>query len=143
MMKNPQLYKEQLKGFCVELLEYFRLRAPADAEAFVTAALSVVHKTSSKSGLQQIVRDLLEMTLRMSEVEVRELDSRLASRNLPTLSAMRDSEGRQFREILLRRRIRGEDEFRFVEARLADVEPTGPSDAERELANQLLLSYKP
>ena len=141
-MKSRQPYKQQLKVFCVELLEHARLHSSEHAKAFVTQMVYVVQQTSSKSGLQQIVRGLVEMTLPLSEVEVRELDSRLASRNLPTLSAMRDSEGQQFRKILLRGRIRGEDEYRFVEARLSDVGLTGPSDAERDLANRLLLSCK-
>jgi len=140
-MKSHQAYKDQLKAFCVELLEHARLQSPTHAE-IVTQTVSVVRTTSSKSGLQQIVRDLVEMTLPLSEVEVRELDSRLASQNLPTLSAMRDSEGRQFRKILLRGYIRDEDEYRFVEARLSNVGLTGPSDAERDIAKHLLLSCK-
>jgi len=142
MTESHQPYNEQLKGFCVVLLEHARSQAPAGTEALVAQMILVVQKTSSKSGLQQIVRDLVEGARGLSEVEVRELDKRLAARDFPTLSAMRDSEGREFQEILLRGRIRDEVEVRFVEARLSDVGPTGPSDSERALANGLLRSCK-
>jgi hypothetical protein len=142
MTESHKPYTEQLREFCVEILAHTRSRAPAGMEGLVTRMISVVETTSSKSGLQQVARDLVEGTLGLSEVEVREIDDRLASRDLPTLSSMRDSEGREFRKILLRGRIRDEDEARFVEARLSDMGPTGPSDSERALANALLLSCK-
>jgi len=135
--------RARLKGFCEELVDYMRRGMPLGFDGKILDALKFqVRASNSNREIQQLVQDLVESMQGLSPVEVRELDQHLSSRDLPTLLAMRSSENRRFQGILARGQVSTEDEYRFVEARLSEVGPTGPSPSERAIANRLLLAFQ-
>jgi hypothetical protein len=144
MKTGGDAYGNMLRRFCVELVEFCHSRLPTKWDLEIVARTRATIETSTtKRDLREMVSDFLEMAACFSQADVLELDERLKSLNLPSLTTMRSREHKRFREILSRGRIRGEDERRFVEGRLSDVGPTGPSAAERALANALLLASRP
>ena len=144
MKTGGDAYGDMLRRFCVELVEFCHSRLPTkwDLE-IVGRTKATIEASTTKRDLREMVGDFVEITTCFSDADVFELDERLKSLDLPTLTTMRSREHTRFREILSRGRIRDEDEHRFVEGRLSDVGPTGTSDAERALANALLLSSRP
>jgi len=136
-----EAYKEHLRAFCLQLLRFIQARG--SDPSFLRSLEPAIQKCRSLKGLRTITGDLLEWSQDVGGEQLYELDSRLSSAGLPTLSAMRSAAHRRFADLLCRERIKSGDDARFLEARLSDVGPTGPSAAEREIANRLLLAYRP
>lgn len=139
MKRAPEL--QRLKRFCEVVVRALPLPGSAGAAAHSELSQAITAITSVKAA-RTLVSDLLEWTQDLSGQDLVTLDQSLAVENLPTLTLMRTREDAGFTTILKRGRIADDDEFRLVNARLADT-ALSLSDADRALADSLLADYVP
>lgn len=67
--------------------------------------------TAANKGIRMAVADIIEATSRLSHDKVKEIDIRLMSVNIPTLTEMRAASATFVKRILNKNKIESEDEF--------------------------------
>lgn len=143
MAETRDAYVEQLKAFALQLVEHAEVGSRAGSEGpFFQHIEAVLRRISSKRDIEVVVGDLLEWARSLAPTDVATVDSLLAGRDLPTLSRMLSVEDIRFRGIIARGKVRNDDEYRLLDARLGDMTPNGPTTLEREMAGRLLATYK-
>ncbi len=85
---------------------------------------------------------MIEMSTLLAPERLAEFDAVLAREGLPSLHRLQDREKRNLSLILIRRRIRSDDEYDVVNRFLSDVDSNVLSEPERQIASQLILEYE-
>lgn len=130
---------ERLRSFCDIVVG--ALPVGGDRELAIRAELLLaIRGASSLKAARTIASDLLEWTQDLSGQALADLDQSLAERGLPTLSLMRSRADAWLAQIFQRGRIASHDEYRLVNARLADT-ASSLSDGDRALGEQLLADF--
>jgi hypothetical protein len=88
------------------------------------------------------VRDAVEWCQDLAGERLVSLDSELASKGLPTLSAMRNSTYRKALVVLARGRVRTEEEWHLLNAFVVNGADGVLSPTERENADRLIHEFR-
>lgn len=107
------------------------------------SAKEPLRKCDSLRELRTAAADMVEMCQDVTGQQLASLDNLLLEKGFPSLSEMRDRDLRRLRGILSKERIESEDDWRFVESYLADVESKPLTGKDRETANRILAEYDP
>ena len=126
--------KEMLRGFVLTVLELGNT-------PFFEAAIEPLRRSNNVNELRSFAADLVEMYQDMVGQDLAELDKLLLERGFPSMSEMRDRNVRRLREILSTGRIKSNDDWRFVESYLSDVDSHVLTNKDRETANKILAEY--
>ena len=87
-------------------------------------------------------RDAVEMCQDVAGEELARLDSELASKGLPTMSAMRNATYRKALAVLARGRVRTEEEWHVLRGFVANLDDAVLSPAERKDADRLVHEFR-
>lgn len=133
----------RLKGFAIRVLEHIQASAVMDErmEHVLHDALTSISASTSLPGVRQAASDVVEWSQDIRGESLARLDAALAELSLPTVTLMRSKANRRFTRILVRGRIRSEDEYRLVNARAADM-ARELADSDRALAERLLAAFR-
>ncbi len=125
----------QLRGFALEVWKFSFGEVP-------DWILEPLRKSKSLRGCREAANDMVEMCQDLSEEQIADLDSKLKSKGLPSLTMMRDKRFTQFLKVLSQNRIKSNDEFRLVNNFVSDTASPFLSDSSRDAANALLAEYE-
>ena len=128
--------KEKLRGFVLTVLDFVKV-------PLFDSAKEPLRNCNNLRELRAAAADMVEMCQDITGEQLADLDSLLNEKGFPSLSEMRDRGLRRLREILSKERIRSDDDWRFVESYLSDVESDVLSGKERDAADRMLAEYEP
>ena len=126
--------KEKLRGFVLTVLDYVKV-------PLFDCAQEPLRTCNNMRELRVAAADMVEMCQDMTGKQLADLDSLLNEKGFPSLSEMRDRNLRRLREILSKERIKSDDDWRFVESYLSDVDSDVLTGKERDAANRMLAEY--
>jgi hypothetical protein len=127
--------RNQLRGFVLTVLDFVDLPV-SDSD------LGPIRKCNDLRGLRVAAADMVEICQDLDAQQVEQLDLLLRENGYPTLSEMRNHDLRRLRKILSQNRIVNDDDWRFVESYLSDVDSEVLTDKDRDVANRILVEYK-
>jgi hypothetical protein len=147
---------EQDRRFLLALASFLDLLMQAETEKLIDPATGRAPKLSTSlaegivsierrgqraahSGIRMALRDLLEISRELSAEQVREVDDRMLSAGLPTLTARRERES--VPKSLKRGTIRSENEFRVLSGRADEIHADSSKTEEMAQINSLLATY--
>ena len=133
--------KEQLKGFCVELLAFINETEPEEI-SFIIDMIKIAKVINSKADINSMVSDLLEMSQDFKGAKLASLNQILSSKKLPTLTFMRSKQSRLVLSILNRGVIKTDDEFRLLNCYLDEAIGNNTSIEIIDSVNALLSVYE-
>ena len=127
--------KDKLRGFVLTVLDYVGVTER-------NSSFDPIRRANDLRGLRTAAKDMVEMCQDLDTKRVAELDKLLKENDFPPLSEMRDRSLQRCRRILSQKKIRNDDEWRFLESYVSDVDSDVLTQGDREAANQLLGGYK-
>jgi hypothetical protein len=98
--------------------------------------------SKARAGLRMAIQDMLETSRVLTPAQVRELDGRLSSAGLPTLTAMRERVWRTLAKVISRGRCRTEAEYYLVVERLSDMDDETLSDDDRQTLGRIVGDFE-
>ena len=127
--------KDKLRGFVLTVLDYVSLPVP-------DSSIDPIRKTNDLRSLRTAATDMVEMCQELNAEQIGELDKLLLEKGYPSLTEMSDRSLQRLKNILSRNRIESNDDWRFVESYIADVDSQALVGEDRESANRLLAEYE-
>lgn len=98
--------------------------------------------SKARAGLRMAIQDMLETSRILTPAQVRELDGRLSSAGLPTLTAMRERVWRTLAKVMARGRCRTEAEYYLIVERLSNVDDETLSGDDRQTLDRIVLDFE-
>ena len=98
--------------------------------------------SKARAGLRMAIQDMLETSRVLTPAQVRDLDGRLSSAGLPTLTAMRERVWQTLAKVIARGRCRTEAEYYLVVERLSDMGDETLSDDDRQTLGRIVGDFE-
>jgi hypothetical protein len=131
----------QLKEFCIEVLQYINQTEPEEI-SFINDYIKIVTTLKSKTDINSTVSEIVEMSQDYKGSKLDALDEILRSKNLPPLTFMRAKKSRLILSIIDRGAIETDDEFRLLNSYLDDAVGKDTELKTIEAIDALLFEYE-
>lgn len=134
---------EIIKSWCLFIAQYLIEKSPN--ALMIDLINNIKCLNNSKKSLKQlknIRKDFIEWARGLSEDDIKELNNLLSKNSYENLDDARYKSYSEVNHILKRGRIKNEDEFRFLVARVDEIYANENKKAELESINKLLTNYE-
>lgn len=139
---NVNTEREVLIGFITTTCR-FHAKTRGESSAVLDGLEKVNWARARITGLRQAARDVVEMRVDLKCGLLSDLDTQLASSDLPTLTAMRDAAYRRVARVILRGEIRSDTEWYLLNGVVSNLSGSPLSAHERQVGERLLGIYVP
>jgi hypothetical protein len=116
--------------------------APEHLPAAVADRMWSTSPATALKGLRQAAADVVEMFQDFEGADLLTLEGRLAAAGAPSLAAMRSRRVAEIFRILNEAQIRGDEEWRLLNAVVSDTDDRILDDLHRAVAQRLLQEYE-
>ena len=143
MSGKPPSELTRTKEWCLTILDF--MIAECSETSFIRQMRGIVlqeYKQQSRRGLQDCIRETNEWARGLPRAQVSELNQLLRDKFGEDLQTEADRDVKRVNRIMKRGRIRNEDEFRLVQARVEDIYADDDKQEEYATLGRLLVDFE-